>query len=207
MMEDSDDDSVVNEIKKRIKVSNDEIDLAVALHVAKVNQVICGLVVGQQAAMKKKDHGKLPRTVRVAKNHMRALVSSKEEYTGPTPIFRGREFETHGAEEQRPSLTATRLLDDFHSDLTSSEDDDDDDDDDLCYQGHGSVEDVGKVPLGNSGNNKSGQPGSQCHLTGTSMACSDSKKLPLATDRSRNQSQESALHSQGPSTKNGDVAA
>jgi hypothetical protein len=85
-MEDNDDNSLVNEIKKRIKVSNDEINLAVALHVAKVNQVICGLVVGQQvAASTKTDHRKLPRSERVAMNHRRALVNSREDYyMGPT---------------------------------------------------------------------------------------------------------------------------
>jgi hypothetical protein len=72
--------------RKRIKVSNDEIDLAAGLHIANINQVICGLVVGQQVAVAMKtDHRKLPQSERVARW---ALVNSREDYTGPTPIFR-----------------------------------------------------------------------------------------------------------------------
>lgn len=82
-------------MRKRIRKSNEEVEVAVCMHVARVHQVIGGNKVPDPPVKTVAiDHRVLPRPERIAMNHPRALTCSLEDYTGPRPTFRGREFET-----------------------------------------------------------------------------------------------------------------
>jgi hypothetical protein len=94
MQDDSDDDSWVNDMRKRMKVADDELEGAIVTHIAKIQQVIGVIAFGPHLDSQPKDHRSLPRSVRTTMYPLRALVTVKQDYTGRVPVFRGKEFET-----------------------------------------------------------------------------------------------------------------
>jgi Plant transposon protein len=94
MLDDSSDSSWENDIRKRVKVANEEVEVAVAVHIAKIHHVIGGNPFGPQAIEMQEDHRTLQRSERIEMKHARALQSTMQDYTGLRPTFRGREFET-----------------------------------------------------------------------------------------------------------------
>jgi hypothetical protein len=94
MQDDSDDDSWVNDMRKRMKVADDELEGVIVTHIAKIQQVIGVIVFGPHLDSQPKEHRNLPRSVGTIMYSLRALGTVKQDYMGWVPVFRGKEFKT-----------------------------------------------------------------------------------------------------------------
>jgi Plant transposon protein len=81
-------------MKERWRKSNEELQMAVATHISRLHQVIGGhrmhlpVIEGPP-----RDHRTLPRPPRSHLRHGRALLCTRQDYTGLHPTFRDRQFE------------------------------------------------------------------------------------------------------------------